>query len=283
MIRFWQGRVAACEENFGRAIEYAGRAGDHRQEAEALRWLALATAEGPAPAADGIRRLRSILEEAAGDHRVEISRRAVPRRARGDDGQTGRGESAHRARQGPGAASSAITWRWPARSATRASSRCSPATLAAAEAELRAGYEPSNASATSAISSSLAPDLGDAIYEQGRYDEALRAAEFAEGITIEGDVDAEVGWRQLRAKALARRGRLEEAEALALEAVQLAAATDYIELHALALMSLAEVLGLAGRKPEAAAAVREALDLYRRKGNVVGEARVAALLDVLGS
>jgi len=45
----------------------------------------------------------------------------------------------------------------------------------------------------------------------------------------------------------------------------------------------AEVLRLAGRASEAASALREAIELQRRKGNVVEEARAVAMLEVLGA
>ena len=129
---------------------------------------------------------------------------------------------------------------------------------------------------------SATPDLGDAIYAQGRYDEAAAMAEYAERLTIEGDVDAQVRVTQLKAKVLARRGRSDEAVAVADEAVRLAAGTDYLELHAHALMSQTEVLRLAGRASDAASALREAIELQRRKGNVVEEARAVAMLEDLG-
>jgi tetratricopeptide (TPR) repeat protein len=152
-----------------------------------------------------------------------------------------------------------------------------------AETELRAGYEIYDRVGDVGHLASLAPDLGEALYAQGRYDEALRLSEEVERITIEGDVDPEVLWRQLRAKVLARQGRHDEAEALALDAVRRAARTDFLDLHAHALLAQGEVLRLAGRNDEAASAVREALGLYRRKGHVVGEARAAALIDELGT
>lgn len=154
---------------------------------------------------------------------------------------------------------------------------------AAAERELRAGYEVLERIGDVGHLASSTPDLGEAVYVQGRYEEAFALAEFAERITIKGDVDAEVRERRLRAKLLARRGRLDEAEALAGEAVREASGTDYLDMHAEALLSLVEVLRLAGREPEAGAAIRDAIDLYRRKGNVMGEARAASLLDELGS
>ena len=50
------------------------------------------------------------------------------------------------------------------------------------------------------------------------------------------------------------------------------------DLHAHALMGLAEILRLADREQDAASALREALDLHRRKGNLAAEARIASLL-----
>ena len=130
---------------------------------------------------------------------------------------------------------------------------------------------------------STAPHLGDILYAQGRYDEAHQLSEFTERITIEGDVDAEVRWRWLRAKTLARRGQYDEAEAFAMKAVRIVAPTDYLDLHADALDGLAEVLRLAGRRSDAAAALRDALELRRRKGNLVGAARAESSLAELGS
>ena len=87
----------------------------------------------------------------------------------------------------------------------------------------------------------------------------------------------------LLARAKARLGALDEAEPLAAEAVRLAAATDYLEGHATAIMNQAEVLTLAGKRADASAAVSEAIELFARKGNVVEQARATALLDELGA
>lgn len=69
---------------------------------------------------------------------------------------------------------------------------------------------------------------------------------------------------------------------VARKAVSVAGETDYLELHAHALLGLAEVLRLADRNQDAFSAVHAALDLHRRKGNVVAEARAALLLEELG-
>ena len=151
-----------------------------------------------------------------------------------------------------------------------------------AEREARAGYEILDRMKSTGNLASAAPHLGDFLYAQGRYEEAEELAEFGERITIEGDVDAEVRWRQLRAKTLARRGRHDEAEPLVREAVRIVAPTDYLDLHADALFALAEVMQLAGRSSDAAEALRDALDVCRRKGNLVGAGRAESLLAALG-
>ncbi len=61
------------------------------------------------------------------------------------------------------------------------------------------------------------------------------------------DLEVVVNSRSVRAMALARLGRLEEAEALAREAVGLAAPTNFLRFHADALVVLADVLSRSGR------------------------------------
>jgi class 3 adenylate cyclase/tetratricopeptide (TPR) repeat protein len=279
-IRFWQGHAAVAEENLERAIAHARRAGDRRQEAEILRWLALVVTEGPTPANEGIRRLESILDQGRGDRRVEIG---VTRGRARLEAMEGRLETA----RGLITRAKALARELGDQVALAAVLRDSgsvemladdPTT---AEMEARAGYEILERISDFGHLASSAPDLGDTLYAQGRHDEAVRLSEVTERITIEGDVDANVRWRQLRAKTLAQGGRHGEAEALAAEAVGLAAPTDYLELHALALLGLGEVLRLADRNEDAASAIREAIDLYRRKGNIVGEAQAESLLEEL--
>jgi hypothetical protein len=78
---------------------------------------------------------------------------------------------------------------------------------------------------------------------------------------------------------LARRGRLQEAEGLATEAVTLGADSDMLGMQATALLDLAGVLRLAGRAAEAAPLARRALALAERKGHRVAAAQAKELLD----
>jgi class 3 adenylate cyclase/tetratricopeptide (TPR) repeat protein len=281
-IRFWQGAVAVGEENFERAIVHARRAGDRRQEAEIVRWLTLVIDAGPMPADEGIRRLDSLLEQSHGDRRVAVG----VTRARGAlEAMRGRIDAAREDIAQGKALTRELGDQVGLAGVLRASGfvEMLAGDPAKAEAELRAGYEIFDRIGDVGHLTSLASGLGDAVYAQGRYDEALRLTEVVERITIEGDVDPEVLWRQLRAKVLARQGRHGEAEALVRDAVRRAAGTDFLDLHARALLAQGEVLQLAGRNDEAASAVREALDLYRRKGHVVGEAEAVSLLQELGT
>jgi len=82
------------------------------------------------------------------------------------------------------------------------------------------------------------------------------------------DALSQLLWRRSRAKLAAREGDLGRAEALAREAVQVAARTDFLNDHADALVDLAEILVLAGRREEALAEVEEAVSRYERKGNL---------------
>lgn len=76
-----------------------------------------------------------------------------------------------------------------------------------------------------------------------------------------------------RARLLARRGERSDAERLSREAVALAARTDWLVDRGDALMVHGEVLAACGQDDVASAAIREAFELYSRKGNVVAAQR----------
>ena len=56
----------------------------------------------------------------------------------------------------------------------------------------------------------------------------------------------------------------------------MAAETDYLDMRAQAAADLAEVLSLADRPEESAAAVQEATRLYEQKGNLAAAARLSS-------
>jgi tetratricopeptide (TPR) repeat protein len=85
-------------------------------------------------------------------------------------------------------------------------------------------------------------------------------------------------WRSVRARELARRGRIEEAVTLAREAVVRAAPSDNLRLKCEGLEDLVHVLLAAGRPGEAIPAVEELVRLRERKGEPVAAAKARSLL-----
>ncbi len=129
--------------------------------------------------------------------------------------------------------------------------------------------------------STVAAELADALYEQGRYDGAESWIELAQKRAASDDISAQWTWRRTRAKLLARGGAFGEAEATADEAVRLAARTDALNERGACLRDLAEVLRLADRPGEAAARADEAFRLFERKGNRVAAQAAQAMLSGL--
>ena len=126
--------------------------------------------------------------------------------------------------------------------------------------------------------SSRAADLAEAICAQERYDEAERWTRVSELRGASDDVATQIRLRSAQAKISAGRGDISEAEAMGRRAVHLAERTDALNLHANALIGLAEVLRLDARVAEASILVEEALHLYEQKGNTVAAARTVQFL-----
>ena len=131
------------------------------------------------------------------------------------------------------------------------------------------------------ILSTAAGMLAQALYALDRLEEADAWAGRAAELGASDDAITQVLWRQVRAKVLARRGELAEAERLAREAVAVCEKTDFLDAQGDAHADLAEVLSLAGRPKEAAAALGQALGCYERKGNLVSTRRTQTRLAAL--
>ena len=139
----------------------------------------------------------------------------------------------------------------------------------AAERELRGDYETLDAMGERNYISTVAAFLAEALYRQGRLDEAEEMSRVSDGIAAPDDRETQAVWRTARAKVMARRGRREEALALAGESVRIIGESDNIEMQGNALLSLAEVECLCGQFDRAAEAATQAMDRFERKGNVM--------------
>ena len=136
---------------------------------------------------------------------------------------------------------------------------------------LRWAYDTLDEMGATSATATIAAFLADALCLDGRYDEAEEISRISEEAP-ESDVVTQVLWRTARARAVVERDQA-MAEALARDALATAQTTDYPDLEARALMSLAEVVG----PGEEASHLREAARrLYERKGNVAAVARLSA-------
>jgi class 3 adenylate cyclase/tetratricopeptide (TPR) repeat protein len=129
--------------------------------------------------------------------------------------------------------------------------------------------------------STFSPWLGRILCTLGRFDEAASRSELGRELGDEHDVLTQSLWRQVRARVDSHRGRHEDAERLAREAVAMIEQTDALNFQAAAHADLADVLAAAGRTAEAVAALEQALDRYERKRNASAAAQVRTRVEAL--
>jgi DNA-binding SARP family transcriptional activator/class 3 adenylate cyclase/tetratricopeptide (TPR) repeat protein len=273
-LRAWiGGRCADADEDFRRAGEHARRAGDQAALFEVLDWRASAALFGPTAVGDGIRLCQEVREQVRSSPVAE-ARALQPTAAL--HAMAGDFEEARRLVAASDAILSELGDLQSAVAQQEALVELLAGQPAAAEARLRTGYERLMQMGEKALLASTAAMLAQALYAQGRLEEAAQVCEVSEQAAAEHDISAQVGWRAVRAKLLAPQ-RWDEAHELATEAVRLAERTDFLTIHADALVDLAEVLRRGGRADEAAASLSAAQELFERKGDVASAARVRAL------
>jgi class 3 adenylate cyclase/tetratricopeptide (TPR) repeat protein len=273
-------RYGAAEETLQRVVEHARRAGDRRQEAEALYRMTAAVLLGPRPAEEGIRRCREIHEQAEGDRWVEAGVLTTEAELRGMLGRfDGTREQIARARvllEDLG-----LTLLTLAPLQAMGELEILAGDWMAAEKRFREAFDGLERMGERGFASTLAAHVARALYQQGRFDEAERFSAISEESAASDDVASQVHIRAIRAKLLAQEGRFREAEALAVEAVELADATDDLQMRGDIRTDLAEVHKLAERASSAVEALEEAARLYDEKGNLVSARRARAELEVV--
>jgi class 3 adenylate cyclase/tetratricopeptide (TPR) repeat protein len=277
-LNFWAGDVSTALGELEQAARHARNAGDRYQEADALGMVLAAVYYGPTRVDEAIRRVEDVRTVAAGSRMLEVSVLNNTARLEAMRGNFDVAEAAIAEAQAD--AKGREVERLSHASTTAGNVALLAGDAVTAERVLRPTCERLEQVGELGYLSSSAPPLLDALYRQGKDDEALRLSDRwdPDRLTVPEDVDAHVGWRVIRAKLLARRRELAEAERLAREAVDLAAETEYVELTADAYEALGAVLRAAGRHEDAEQALRKSLRLHEAKGNLVTAAQVRALL-----
>ena len=274
---YYLGDWPADEEALNRALEHAVRSGNRYLQLEIRMFLAITLRTLRLPADVAIGRVEQLITETAGERWAEAEmlqqlacllayagRFADARdaRARGRSMLAGFGARHTLALVAIHSGMVELTAGDPV----------------AAERELRTGYEELTAMGDRRSSSMITSLLAQALYEQGRLDEALRLAEETAQLAHRDDVEPQARYRAVRAKILAKRHRVRDAAPLCDEAVAHARQTSKSALLAEMLLAKAEVSRLAGATAEATACLSEALQIYEQRGAVPLADRVRATL-----
>jgi class 3 adenylate cyclase/tetratricopeptide (TPR) repeat protein len=271
-------QVAGMQDSLERSLEFARRSDDREQEVESLRWLLRLQWFGPNSVREGIRFSEETLELARGDPGLEavvLATIGVLEAMRGDFDRSRDLLARAGAMQidlGMVVAGAAGT------SMMRGAAELLAGNPQAAEDAYRSGFDMLHEIGEKAYLSTLAGYLAQAVYEQGRYDDAERLAEITRSEGAIEDLESQRLWLEIKGKVLARRGDLAGGEALVREGVAIIDRTDAHISRAEARLALAEVLRLSGRPREAADFVREAAELYERKGVVPAVDKAKTLL-----
>ncbi len=275
-VQVYAAQWGQAEQATLRMLDYAERAGNRAMQTRALPNLAMYAVYAPTPLPEAIARSEDILERVVSDRRayaVTLRFLALLRAMRGEFALA-RGEYQEARRI-------LVELGWN-HDAAMTSLYSGPVELLAdepalAEAELRLDYEAFDKMGDRNYIATTAAYLGEALYRQGRLDEAEKYASFAQEIGAPDDPSTQVIWRVTRSRIYAREGRFDEALTLGQEALTTARTTDELTILGDALLGFAEVLGAAGRFIEAAATARSALATYELKGNEVSAARAREL------
>jgi predicted ATPase/class 3 adenylate cyclase len=265
-----RGHLTQAKAAAERAAELAREAGDTYWESNAIGMHCLTLYWGPAPLDEVEQRSREALDvaERSGSSSLAATAYRVLTRVAAHRGDL---EDARRYMDAATAISREEGALLPMAvdSISRAMVELLAGDLAAAEEVLRNGYRQLEEMGATSPRVSVATLLARVLLLRGRVDEAEQLTRTCERLT-DVQVDAQAGWRSIRAIAMARRGELEEAEQLARRAVHLTDMTDQPDLRAQAQVDLAEVLLLGRQAGEAAQHLELAILLYGQKGIRVG-------------
>jgi class 3 adenylate cyclase/tetratricopeptide (TPR) repeat protein len=271
-----RGQFAISEDAIERAIGYARKADDAQEEARSIDNLCTVLLLGPTPADEGIRRCEQLLATTRSPMMEAniVTSLAGLRAMRGDFDDARdlcrRGQTIY---EELGLRLSLV-----ASSEILGYVELLAGEAAAAEAALRRGYDILAEGGVTPLLAFQAGLIAEAVIFQGRYEDADDLARMQQQHVPSEDVIAQVGWRSTRARLHAHFGEHLQARQLAIEAVEHAARTDALNLHADALLSLAEAQRSAAQLDEARSTVKQALRLYSQKGNVVSAQRAPSLL-----
>ena len=147
----------------------------------------------------------------------------------------------------------------------------------------REAFEAMTAAGDQAFASTAAGELALCLVDTGRFDEAARYARIATETTSSDDFVSQAMSRAAMGRVLASRGEFEAAEANARDALSLVDASDYLTYRGEMQLELASVLDAAGRRQEAEDAIHRAIGHFEAKGATAWVTKANAWLPPAGS
>jgi class 3 adenylate cyclase/tetratricopeptide (TPR) repeat protein len=271
------GRYDLAADAATKVAEHARAAADHRLVGLGAMGYASTALHGPTTAVDAILRCEALADEIRGDRKAEaiiLGKLAV---LHAMEGEFERARSLYqRANEilsdlGRSVTSSSTSVDWSRVELLAGNPE-------AAAAGLLADFDALDALGERYFRSTVAALLADVVFELGRRDDADHYAEVAERLADADDAYSQAAWRAIRAKLMADGGDASGAIETGRAAVAIAGATIDIDQHADMLVALATVYRRIGDPESAGPPLREALELYERKGNRVAADRVRRLL-----
>ena len=224
-LRFWAGEAASAIEDLERAAQHAHNAGDRLQEIQSRGYVLIASVNGPTPVESALQRAEQMRGQVEGDRRLQVTILRCQARLEAMQG------SFDVARQLIAEATSLADELGLEVSAAGVQFDAGVVELragrpAAAERSLRPAVEALERMGNQGHFVTIAPVLVDALFAQGRGEEAAALIERVAEWAMAEDMDPQIGWRRVKAKLLAQRGEFANAERLAREAVELAGRTS---------------------------------------------------------
>ena len=271
---------AETERKLDKALEHARKANHQHQTATLFSFLAASTFYGPTHVHEAIRRLEKIIELSQGNRTVlancllrigglaAMQRQFDQARLLVAKSRAIYQELGLATREAAGSQETGLI-------------ELLADDAIAAEKEFREGYERLQSMGQEAFAGTSAAFLAQALYLQGRYDEAEHFARISEAAAEDEDM-LKPEWAPTLARVLAKKGDLAGAESLAREAVAIAGETDDVLARGDAAIALGEVLRDVGKHAEAIPFVSDAVNIYVTKGILPYVDKAKILLQEVG-
>jgi class 3 adenylate cyclase/tetratricopeptide (TPR) repeat protein len=276
VLNSWLGDNHTAEQLLRQSLERAQRVGDVRLEADVLHWWLLVLVWGPAPVEEALAECRKLRETTEPGQRADSELSVVEGTLLALTGDFERGRQL---------ADSGRRDLLELGQKVQYAAIGQPAAIIellagdapAAERIMREGYDILTAAGERGYLSTVAALLGLALARQGRLDEAERFADEARGIGSHDDVITQMYWRMVKARIAGAWGDFDEARRLAAEAMELTEATDDCFDGPIVTLEVVDFLDTDARR----SALERALVETEAKGNAVSAEQIRAKLAAL--